>query len=226
MDYRLAYEDPDAGLAVDLEFRATMPAVGHKRSEPPFGASAHFDQAGRVTGTVEFDGEASDVDCFALRDRSWGLRSERIAPDFSYCWMASAEETFLVYSDHGDGDTAEVTRGFLHRDGRTLPLAGGHRTELRDPERHWVERVSVHATDTAGRVIDATAHAASRLVHPRATSANTLSVLRWEQDGRLSCADAFATLAPRMAREFALCSGFLVTPLDSLASGEPADRAV
>jgi hypothetical protein len=185
MDYRLTYTDQAAGLAVDVDFRATMRAVGHKHSEPPFYESAHFDQAGRVTGTVTLAREVHDVDCFALRDRSWGLRSERVAPDFSYCWLANESEAFLVYGTR-DGEAVDVTRGFLYRDGVCRPIVAGHRVERREPERHWIEDIEVHAVDDVGRSIDATARAVSRLVHPRPTSANTISLLRWAHDGHVS----------------------------------------
>lgn len=185
MDYRLSYADEAAGLTVEVEFAATMPAVGHKRNEPPFYESSHFDQAGRVTGTVALAGEAHQVDCYALRDRSWGLRSERVVPDFSYCWLAGEAEAFLLFGTR-NGAGVDITRGFLHRDGITRPVVSGHRAEQRHPEHHWVEGLRVRAVDDAGRVIDATARAVSRLVHPRPTSANTISVLRWESGGRAS----------------------------------------
>jgi hypothetical protein len=70
--YGLSYEDAAAEVRADLEFAATMPAIGYGAKEPPFHESAHFDQAGRVTGTLQLAGERLGVDCYAVRDRSWG----------------------------------------------------------------------------------------------------------------------------------------------------------
>jgi hypothetical protein len=177
-DYRLSYLDEAAGLRLELNFAATMAAVGHKASTPPFYASAHYDQAGHVLGTLELDGETLAVGCFAIRDRSWGLRSERVVPNFSYCWLASADEAFLVYAPRVPGPL-EISRGILHRDGITRPIVSGHRRETRDPFEGWVTALDITAVDDLGRTIEASAIASSRLVHPRPTSANTISVLRW-----------------------------------------------
>ncbi|WP_375482655.1 hypothetical protein [uncultured Jatrophihabitans sp.] len=180
--YGLVYDDADAGFTLDLDFAATMPAIGHKQHEPPFFSSAHYDQAGRVTGTVTLAGEEHVVDCFALRDRSWGLRSERFPPRFSYCWLATQDEAFLVYSERVAG-VAPITRGFLYRDGECRPVTSGRRTEERDPVEHWVTTVHIEAVDEDGRTIDETARARSRLVHPRPTSANTISLLEFDRAG-------------------------------------------
>jgi hypothetical protein len=184
--YRLRYADDAVGLRLDLEFTATMPAVGFKKQEPPFFESAHFDQAGRVAGRLVLDGETIDVDCHALRDRSWGLRSEKVAPRFSYLWRATADESFLVYADRDAKGAPElaITRGYLHRDGRCRPVVSGRRRERRDPDAHWVTEVEISAMDDEGRTIDTVGVARSRLVHPRAIATNTISLLAFEQDGR------------------------------------------
>lgn len=58
----------------------------------------HFDQVGHVVGTVELDGERVDVDCYAIRDRSWGPRTERGYRRVGYTWGGSAELSFLTFS--------------------------------------------------------------------------------------------------------------------------------
>jgi hypothetical protein len=176
--YGLAFADPDSQVSLDLEFVATMPAVGHANRMPPFEESSHFDQAGRVTGRLSLDGEEIAVDAYAFRDRSWGLRSERVAPEFSYCWKADASEAFLVYAPRVDGPLA-ISRGILYRDGVARPITSGLRSEVRDPAHGWVTSLTVTAVDDLGRGIEAHAEAVSRLVHPRPTSANTISVLSW-----------------------------------------------
>lgn len=184
--YGLHYADEAAGVRVDLDFTACMPAVGFKREAPPFSASAHFDQAGRVTGTLELPGESVPIDCFAVRDRSWGLRSERVSPRFSYLWMASADESMLVFGerDAAGSPRLSVTRGFLHREGVTRPIVNGTRIEERDPSHHWVTVTHITAVDDLGRKIDMSGRALSRIVHPRPISTNTISLLEFDQQGR------------------------------------------
>lgn len=177
-DYRLTFDDETAGLDIDLRFAATMPALGHKAQAAPFYQSADYDQAGRVNGRILLEGESIEIDCFAMRDRSWGLRSERVVPDFSYCWRADRDEAFLVYSPRLEGPLV-VNRGILHRGGISRPIVQGTREEVRDPVNGWITEVSVSAVDDTGRSVDARARAVSRLVHPRPTSSNTISILEW-----------------------------------------------
>ena len=46
----------------------------HPDGVVPFLKGAHFDQAGHVTGTMVLQGEEIPIDCYSVRDRSWGPR--------------------------------------------------------------------------------------------------------------------------------------------------------
>ena len=46
----------------------------HPDGVVPFLKGAHFDQAGHVTGTMVLHGEEIPIDCYSVRDRSWGPR--------------------------------------------------------------------------------------------------------------------------------------------------------
>ncbi len=71
--YAVSYSDPGA-LEVDLEFEAIMAPNPHPDGVVPFLKGVHFDQAGHVTGTMVLHGEVLAVDCYSVRDRSWGPR--------------------------------------------------------------------------------------------------------------------------------------------------------
>ena len=71
--YAVSYSDPGA-LEVDLEFEAIMEPNPHPDGVVPFLKGTHFDQAGHVTGTMVLHGEELAVDCYSIRDRSWGPR--------------------------------------------------------------------------------------------------------------------------------------------------------
>ena len=71
--YAVRYSDPGA-LEVDLVFEAFMAPNLHPDGVVPFLKGAHFDQAGHVTGTMVLHGEEVPVDCYSVRDRSWGPR--------------------------------------------------------------------------------------------------------------------------------------------------------
>ena len=71
--YAVTYSDPGA-LEVDLVFDAIMGPNPHPDGVVPFLKGAHFDQAGHVTGTMVLHGEEIPIDCYSVRDRSWGPR--------------------------------------------------------------------------------------------------------------------------------------------------------
>ena len=71
--YAVQYSDPGA-LEVDLVFEAIMEPNPHPNGVVPFLKGAHFDQAGHVSGTMVLHGEEIPVDCYSVRDRSWGPR--------------------------------------------------------------------------------------------------------------------------------------------------------
>jgi hypothetical protein len=71
--YAVSYSDPGA-LEVNLVFDAIMVPNPHPDGVVPFLKGAHFDQAGHVTGTMVLHGEEIPIDCYSVRDRSWGPR--------------------------------------------------------------------------------------------------------------------------------------------------------
>ena len=82
---RLRYTSPDGTVSFDLEQRAIMPLLARGHIVP--GEDDHHGDAVRVsggseqfmhvTGSLTLRGEHFDVDCFAVRDRSWNqVRTE------------------------------------------------------------------------------------------------------------------------------------------------------
>jgi hypothetical protein len=71
--YAVSYADP-GGLELDLEFESIMAPNPHPTGVIPFLKGVHLDQAGHVTGTMVLAGETVPIDCYSVRDRSWGPR--------------------------------------------------------------------------------------------------------------------------------------------------------
>ena len=91
--YRFGCDNDD--MSLDVTFESLCPPL-LTREEPPFNFGAHVDQPGRVTGRFELHGEAMDVDCIAMRDRSWGIRRPHRQPKIGYDHAtASADDGFL-----------------------------------------------------------------------------------------------------------------------------------
>jgi hypothetical protein len=75
--YEIAYRDADAGFSVELEFRAAHPPRRFAPGEAPAMHNPHLDQLGRFTGEMVLRGERIPVDCWSVRDRTWGPRGGR-----------------------------------------------------------------------------------------------------------------------------------------------------
>lgn len=190
--YELGYRfrDHDEFVA-DLEFVGLTPPVPHVTGAPPFVGSSHYDQHGRVTGTIRLNGETIPVDCFAVRDRSWGRRPEHIGRGvgrLSYLFgTVSADEGVLVFAtppaDDPRSEVEQLSSGYLFRDGSVQRLASATRRNHRDPNTGGVERVEVDAIDVIGREIRVEGETVSRLAM-QTGGLCVASLLRLSVDGR------------------------------------------
>jgi hypothetical protein len=176
--YDLAYDDRDR-ITVALRFDALEPPVPLRPGAPPYPKASHYDQTGHVTGQVVLDGERIDVDCYAMRDRSWGPRYERGYRRVGYSWAASAELSLLTYTSPGGGTPELVHSGYIRRGADVAQISGGRRTVQRDPEHGWLTGIALEITDEHGRTITATAEGLSRMVLPSASAICINTSLRW-----------------------------------------------
>jgi len=182
MSYALTYDDPGR-VTVDLRFDGVMPPEPMRTGRSTFGKAAHFDQFGRVTGTVVLHGEEIRIDCIAARDRTWGRRREDRPHRAAYLTGASSPgDAFLAVTRHAD-DREAVAYGFLRRDGITIPVVGGERRAERNPEHGWVERVVLTMEDEQGRTMEAVGTPVNRIIINRHTFIDINSLLRWECTG-------------------------------------------
>jgi hypothetical protein len=181
MAYRLTYDDRDR-VRADLRFDAVEPPVALRSGTPPYPKAHHFDQVGHVVGTVDLDGERIDVDCYAIRDRSWGPRTERGYQRVGYTWAGSAELSFLTFSAPSGHDD-RIHSGYLRRDGELYRISEGERRVVRGAEGK-PRAFEIDAVDEGGRTLAARATALSHFLLPHATSATMCTALLWEVAGR------------------------------------------
>lgn len=79
--HHLTYSDPSRNNHVDLHYAAVMQPV-------MFGDGKHFEQPVKVTGELILRGTRYEVDCYSVRDRSWGrARPEDNIPMPPYSWL-------------------------------------------------------------------------------------------------------------------------------------------
>ena len=162
MRYKLGYQFRDQrDLLCDFEFAGLTSPVPHLAGKPPFTGSSHYDQHGRVTGTMVLRGEQIMVDCAAVRDRSWGRRPELMGRrgKLSYAFGTTADgEAFLVFCVPTDGDPLSsietLTSGYLLRDGVLRYLDHAERRTTRDRATGCVQSIEISGADTEGRRLD------------------------------------------------------------------------
>ena len=190
MRYELGYRFRDhTDFLAELEFEGITPPVPHLEGAPPFTGSSHFDQHGRVRGTLQLHGEHIAVDCMAVRDRSWGRRPELIGRRgrLSYTFGSSGpDDGFLAFcvAPGRDplGDSETLTAGYVFRGGAVRRLEHLDRQVLRHPVHVGVDRVELDGADTDGRRFRAIGEARSRMFLPgNSVCINTL--LCWDVDG-------------------------------------------
>ncbi len=182
MGYELGYADGDR-LTLALRFQGVMAPMPLTAVGSTFGSAHHFDQIGRVTGHLVVHGERLDVDCFAVRDRTWGPRPEHRPRQAAYVTgVADADHGFLAVTNGGAGG-GPVAYGFLRRDGAVVPLAEGERAVTRDPATGSVREIRLEATDAEGRALAATGRPVSRIVINRHTFIDINSLIEWTIDG-------------------------------------------
>ncbi len=83
-------------------------------------ASEHFEQFGRMTGTLTVDGKKYQINGLGERDHSWGVR-EWTAPKMWIWLTCQFSETAALNVTKLVVEEGEVDAGFIHR-GKNIPL--------------------------------------------------------------------------------------------------------
>lgn len=184
MSYALGYSDGDR-LKASLRFDGVMPPEPLTSTGSTFGHAHHFDQIGHVTGELVLHGETMPIDCYSVRDRTWGRRPEDRPRQAAYVTgAASATHGFLAVTNIED-TRHPVAYGFLLRDGRTVRLTQGERKIERDATNGWITRIELHARDAEGRELVAVGESMSRIIINRHTFIDINSLIRWDMNGEI-----------------------------------------
>jgi hypothetical protein len=180
--YDLGYDDRD-GTRLELRFEALEEAVPLRRGAPPYPVASHYDQTGHVTGHLLLDGERIEVDCYAMRDRSWGPRHERGYHRVGYTWAASPELSVLTYTRPEGSGPEHVYAGYIRRGEEVAAIVDGTREVRRDRRHGWVTAIDAEIVDEHGRTAHAHADGGSHMILPHSTSVCVNTALTWAVDG-------------------------------------------
>lgn len=223
--YRFTYDS--FGCKAELAWQNVMEphdSHGFPDGWDDWGAN-HYEQAGRMTGTIELDGESMEVDSFSIRDRSWGphRQSKLVRGDFP--WAIAAEDHAFVVHSVGDrppdddpviGTAEPIGTGFYLKDGKVGTLVSGERRaeERGDDGRPLV--VTIDAEDEHGRRLEAEGRCANWLHFTSfGQSFWWWSLAEWRFDGATGWGEDVDFYAAPQSRRF----------IRSLTAGRPEQPA-
>jgi hypothetical protein len=149
-------------------------------------AGFHIEQPGRMTGTIRRHGEEFRVDCFSMRDTSYGAREYESLASGGYFWGIAEGSSFhslCMTSGDGLGREANCIGGYIMKDGQMASMASGKRTVL-EFGQFGPSKVLFEGTDTLGRSMRATGTIDPGLVFTGYTDHTVVwSLAEWDWDG-------------------------------------------
>ena len=148
-----ALEEPHHFLGMEIE--ATGMSADNRM---------HIEQMGRVTGTLEHQGERHAIDCWSLRDSSWGVRQIDGVRRGGYYWAILDENNAFHAQSMGEGDVQDVVGGFLKLDGVTATVVGGTRRVSAMGPNNTPSAFDLVLVDNAGRALEAKVRTMSDLM--------------------------------------------------------------
>jgi len=186
--YRIRYDKN--GFQVDLEWTAVdRPHELQMKGAISHAASFHIEQCGRMRGEIRQGGRTHHVDCYSMRDTSYGVRDMSVIPSGSYFWGIGGPGSSFHAIALGDGPQQQVVGGFLMRDGQMASLVRGVRTTLQ-AGRYGPSQVMFEAEDSLGRKIAAKADLLSDFMFCGYPGLATVwSLLRWNYEGTVVWGD-------------------------------------
>jgi hypothetical protein len=180
--YAIAYSNEDFEL--DLEWRAIAPVHELVSNDPGQKATQkfHLEQPGRMVGTIRRDGETFPVDCYSMRDTSYGPRNYTSTASGGYFWGIAADSAFHAIAK-GEGSEQTVIGGFIWKDGELASLVSGTR-RVETFGRYGPSRVLFDAKDQLGRTITATGRIDDGFIFTGYTDHTVVwSLLEWDWNG-------------------------------------------
>ncbi|HEX5806331.1 MAG TPA: hypothetical protein VFY31_08365 [Macromonas sp.] len=196
----ITYDDAKRQNSVNLIAEAVQPAV-------MFGDGNHFEQTMRMTGELVLRGQRYEVDCFDMRDRSWGKgRPETSMTLPPVAWMCGTFNKDFAFNcsmlDQASGnpllkgelaldDDKALKGGWVYRDGKLGRIVRARKRVNRDRLSLASVGIELQFTDEHGREFDMRGTLVAAC--PRQSWSNVWLVfnyMRWECDGLVGYGDS------------------------------------
>lgn len=213
--YKIDY-DKD-GFVMDLIWTAIGPVHELKTGDAGQAATAkfHIEQPGRMTGTIRRDDQEFAIDCYSMRDTSFGRREYESLASGGYFWGIAQGIAFHAIA-MGEGVEGRSIGGFIWKDAAMASLVSGSRKVL-EWGQFGPRKVCWTATDTLGRTMMTTGEIDEGLVFTGYTDHIVhWSLVRWHWDGVELWGDN---------QEFSPTERFRKIARGEIALGSPAEVA-
>ncbi len=184
--YKIDYDKE--GFQLDLEWQAIGPMHELKTGDAGQSATAkfHIEQPGRMKGTIRRHGQEFRVDCFSMRDTSYGARDYESLASGGYFWGISADSSFhalCMGTARNGGREANCIGGYIMKDGEMASMASGKRTIL-EYGQFGPSKVMFEGTDKLGRTMRATGIVDPGLIFTGYTDHSVVwSLTEWDWEG-------------------------------------------
>lgn len=126
--------------------------------------TGHYDQFGRMHGSIVVEGEPFQIDDWSIRDRSWGPRIPGSGSNGGYLWGVASRDTYFYLiairgtspaDDPVRGTTEQVRGGFFVQDGIVGEFVSGERRVVERGADGRPLREVIEAKDSLGRTFHA-----------------------------------------------------------------------
>ena len=215
--YKLDYVGQNAytagGCTLDLTF--TAPMLPHDAGMPAGldeWGKGHYDQSGRMKGTLKLGRQTIAIDCVSQRDHSWGIRKLNGNPRGQMIWAIGDKSSFHALAvsklpmdqDPVIGTTEQVIIGYYLKDGiyGDIKNAGTIKVVERDATGRPV-RYLLQAVDSLGRVLEAEGRIRNMLNWQGYSWLMTFwSLVEWRFDGQVAFGEGQDYWPLQQSRDF------------------------
>ncbi len=142
----------------------------------------HMNQSGQARGKFELNGRQSSINCYTVRDRSWGPRKVSSGHRAGNCHGTGKGASFYIYVQPDEKGIEQITNGhFLMGDRLARVVAGERRIEWDDSRPVTID---IDAEDESGRRLRAHGECLNRRITLSPPNlCVVLNLVRWNVSG-------------------------------------------
>lgn len=143
-----------------------------------------MNQSGMARGKFSLDGLTETIDCFTVRDRSWGPRKAASGYRAGNCHGTGRGASFYIYVEPGMDDRELITNGHFLMGDRVVRVVTGERHIEWDDMRPI--QITIDARDELGRRLQARGECLNqRITFSPPNLCVVLNLVRWDVSGEI-----------------------------------------